>query len=293
GTGTGAGEAEGGAGWSGGFLGGDDDAVLEVICDSRPIRWEMNRGGTTIHFRAHFEGGSSALFKPEQAAAHSKWQAEVATYRLSRFLGIHRVPPSCEVEARREDLTSAEGVTAAFRTRLEAEVPVAQDGAVRGMMMYWVPHLHYDEIALEGDWREWLEAGARIPPGRLDDAAALSDLLLLDWLALNPDRWTGGNVRRAGSTRGPLVFIDNAAGFGSSAWVSPATVWSRFRITLRFRRGTVEALRRATDESLHDLLGDILTADQREALGQRRDEALRRIDWLIERLGADKVLFFE
>ena len=51
---------------------------------------------------------------------------------------------------------------------------------------------------------------------RADRGAELSDLVLFDYLIHNIDRWGGGftNVRTRGEG-GPLVFLDNAGGFGA------------------------------------------------------------------------------
>jgi len=275
-----------------GFRGGDDAALLAVLCEAAPVRWERNPRGTTIGFRLTFADGSQAAYKPDQTIGHSNWEAEVAAYRLSRRLGIHRVPPSCVRSATRDELAGAEGVTPDFRRRLGESVLFDADGTVVGMAMHWVPDLRGgEEYASDGEWPAWLAQGGRIPPERREDAAALSDLVLLDWLTLNTDRWTGGNVRRAGGPDGPLVFIDNAAGFGAAS--GEARVWAHFRRAQRFRRETVERLRALDDAALEALLSDILTMEQLDGLRRRRDRALDRIGELIGRFGEANVLFFE
>lgn len=276
-----------------GFLGGDDETLLAVICDDEPLRIERNARGTTISFRLHFGDGTSALYKPEQSLSHSRWEAEVATYRIGRLLGIHAVPPSCPRSMTRTQLARAEGSTADFRARLDAEVRFDADGAVEGMAMYWVPDLRDEPLAVDGDWRGWLAPNGRIPAGREDDAAGLSDMLLLDWLTLNVDRWTGGNVRRLGGADGPFVFIDNAAGFGTNPWSVTGAVWPRFRGVQRFRRAVVERLMALTHDELLDRLGDILDETQIADLFDRLDRAIARVDELIDLHGEDKVLVFE
>jgi hypothetical protein len=276
-----------------GFLGGDDEALLARICDEAPERWERNRGGTTISFRLVFADGTMAAYKPEQLVGHSHWEAEVAAYRLNRRLGMNRVPPSCRRSATRDELLEAEGVTADFRTRLRDEVPFDADGTVPGMAMYWVPSLKGgEEFALDGDWKWWVAKGGNIPEGREQDAAALSDMLLLDWLTLNVDRWTGGQIRRQGAMDGPIVLIDNAAGFGADPDQNTGRVWPSFRLAQRFRPAVVEQLRALDDGTIDELLGDILDSEQLRGLRERRDRALERIDQLIDQFGEDSVLYF-
>ena len=275
----------------GGFRGGDDDALLAVLCGAAPVRWERNPRGTTIGFRLTFPDGSQAAYKPAQTIGHSRWEAEVAAYRLSRRLGIHRVPPSCVRPATRDDLMGAEGGTPDFHRRLGESVLFDGDGTVVGMAMHWVPDLRGgEEYASDGEWPAWLAQGGRIPPERREDAAALSDLVLLDWLTLNTDRWTGGNVRRAGGPDGPLVFIDNAAGFGAES--GEPRVWAYFRRAQRFRRETVERLQALDDAAIAALLSDILSVEQLDGLRRRRDRALDRIGELIGQFGEANVLFF-
>jgi len=276
-----------------GFLGGDDEALLERICNGTPERWERNHGGTTISFRLVFADGTMAAYKPEQLVGHSHWEAEVAAYRLNRRLGMNRVPPSCRRSATHDELLGADGVTADFRTRVGDEVPFDADGTVAGMAMVWVPELKGgEEFALDGEWKWWVARGGNIPAGREADAAALSDMLLLDWLTLNVDRWTGGQIRRQGAMDGPIVLIDNAAGFGANPDQNTGRVWPSFRLAQRFRPVVVEQLRALDDATIDELLGDILDTEQLGGLRERRDRALERIDQLLDQFGEDSVLYF-
>jgi hypothetical protein len=162
------------------------------------------------------------------------------------------------------------------------------------MAMYWVPELRGgQEFDLGGDWKWWLARGGNIPEGRTADAADLSDMLLLDWLTLNTDRWTGGQIRRQGSMEGPLVLIDNAAGFGPNWQNNTGRVWPAFQLAQRFRAPVVERLRALGDEALDEQLADVLDCDQLQGLRERRDRALAHIAELLGRFGADSVLYFE
>ena len=143
------------------------------------------------------------------------------------------------------------------------------------------------------DWRWWIAKGGHIPRGREADAASLSDLMLLDWLTVNTDRWSGGQIRRSGSTTGPMVFIDNAAGFGPNGESQTGAVWPNFYRAHRFRVPVVERLRELDDETIDELLSDVLHVEQLEGLRARRDPALERIDELIEEFGRDSVLYFD
>ncbi|MFO0711990.1 MAG: hypothetical protein U0353_19230 [Sandaracinus sp.] len=126
-------------------------------------------------------------------------------------------------------------------------------------------------------------------------AAELSTLIVFDFLTHNADRWGGGytNVRTRGEA-GPIVYLDNAAGF-SRRRARLSTLDVRLAYVQRFERGFVRRLRRLDVEDLRarlatDPLAPILEDEQLEHLAQRRDAVLTHVDALTDALGAERVL---
>src|SRR5690606_33330899 len=110
----------------------------------------------------------------------------------------------------------------------------------------------------------------------------LSDLIVFDHLIQNVDRWGGAftNVRVRGSD-GPLVFLDNGAGF----WPQPSLplMNARLRHLERFRPATREALRRFDRGALEaamaeDALAPVLTDAQLDGLEARVAEVLAHFE---------------
>ena len=81
-------------------------------------------------------------------------------------------------------------------------------------------------------------------PDQESRPAELSDLIVFDYLTQNVDRWGGDftNLRIRGPG-GPLIYLDNGAGF----WLGEQRLGlmeARLKALQRFRRATVEAVRR-------------------------------------------------
>lgn len=86
-------------------------------------------------------------------------------------------------------------------------------------------------------------ARAGVEPDREDRDAELSDLVVFDFLTQNTDRWGGGNANVLTRGGGPIVFLDNAAGFPRRAPTRLGLMDARFRVVQRFRGRTIAALR--------------------------------------------------
>ncbi len=126
-------------------------------------------------------------------------------------------------------------------------------------------------------------------------AAELSDLILFDFLIHNGDRWGGGftNVRTRGA-EGPLIYLDNAAGF-SRRRARLTTLDLRLTFVQRFGSVLVRRLRRFELESYErrlatDPLAPILDEQQLAHLEERRVAALAHVDALLELHGQEQVL---
>jgi len=126
-------------------------------------------------------------------------------------------------------------------------------------------------------------------------AAELSDLILFDFLIHNGDRWGGGftNVRTRGAD-GPLVYLDNAAGF-SRRRARLTTLDLRLTYVQRFGSALVRRLRRFELDGYEqrlatDPLAPVLDEQQLAHLEERRVAALAHVDALVEVHGRERVL---
>jgi hypothetical protein len=258
-----------------GFLGQAEHDVIARLRSEALVAVRKGRGGRTLAFKVTLASGIKAYFKPEQSVSSAHWYAEVATYHLDRALGMGRVPP---VTSRSFDWRAL--VPAAGNDRRIPEVSVAADGQVRGALVAWIDEPLIPAKTPPG-WENWIRAepyprsavspyqrpsvlGAALnrahqrrveslPPELHYDSApeipqaelpaALSDMLILDFLTLNYDRFGGNNVNvLTRGPGGPLIFLDNGDGF-SSGPVRRHLCDERLEPLSRFRRRTIEALR--------------------------------------------------
>jgi hypothetical protein len=251
----------------------DDAPRLETLRHAAIVRIERGSGGRSVAFRLTFADGARGYFKPEQTFSGTSFQAEVAAYHVDRLLGLGRTPPTV---ARALPWGRLEAVLGADPRA--AEVIVQPDGTVRGSLSYWIEE-RLVPLQLGVGFERWFrvdpppyltpfqrarvylaqaagaepivppvgEEGAPLPPAgepdRADRGAELSDLILFDFLIHNIDRWGGGftNVRTRGPG-GPLVFLDNAGGFGPGR-ARIGFMDRRLLAVQRFRFRTIEAIR--------------------------------------------------
>ena len=160
--------------------------------------------------RLMFAGGDSAIFKP-LLKGDSSGRLEVAFFRLASLLGVHNVPVSVMrpiYPDRFERVLEAKGPET-FSKFMDT---VARDkkGRVWGAMIQWLKNL--------------APIGAEDGKGRLDVKQLfadesyrplwknLSDVIILDYLLANWDRFSGGNLFRF-SDSNELALIDHNEAF--------------------------------------------------------------------------------
>jgi hypothetical protein len=272
-----------------GFLGLDDEALLARICDAPIERLERNRGGSTVSFRLRLAGGQKALFKPQQQASVANFRAELAAYRMSRLLGLHRVPPACGRMVPRALLqhTADASGDAAFSQRVLTEL-LGRADAVPGAVLFWVPG-QLDEVPGNETYATLLDLAQPLAPEREGLAADLSKLLVFDFLNDNVDRWSGGNILQqrasAGAPPSAMLFMDNGASFSAihdGLGARPVEQARRLAAMGRFSRSLIDRVRALTADSIRaamsdDPLGACLSDTQIQAVLTRRDLVLARV----------------
>ena len=129
----------------------------------------------------------------------------------------------------------------------------------------------------------------------------LSNCVLFDYLIGNTDRWSGGNILALGKG-GPLIFLDNAAGF--TPWRRDKTLDERLAPLCRFRAATVAALRAVgpaatparrlsallADSLAGDALAPVIGQTQLSATDARLAALLDHVQRCIDTQGKDRVL---
>jgi hypothetical protein len=312
-----------------GFLGEPDAALLERLARGPLARVKKGSGGRSLAFKLTLADGTEGYFKPEQSFSGTIWFAEVVAHRLDRALSIGHVPP---VVARRLPWSSL--AAAAGDDERIPEVTIGGDGQVRGALIAWLSQPLVPARTPPG-WENWIRVEPFPPYGvtpfqrasqhgvalrevreraeqglgaaryyerapdadRPDRAAELSDMLVLDFLTNNIDRWGGGNgnVLTLGAG-GPLVMLDNSAGFSRGPH-RRSLMDGRFFPCQRFRKRTIDALERfdvaAFGAALaRDPLGPFLDAYLLAGLAERRTAVLAHVADLRARFGDAATLAF-
>ncbi len=246
------------------FMGQLDDEILNRICQLPIKSLRPLGGGSSISLRVTFEGGLLAALKPEQVRI-TRYQSEVAAYRLSRALGLGAVPPSCVRRFTREQLMA--GMPRALVERMQEELIVDEKGMVACAIIAWVPHLHGLRLEEAEWWRPLLLAGTPIPSHKRKRLLEISTLLLFDYLILNRDRWSGGNTHESD---GQMVFIDQGAAFGPERGHRRSrSALHKLKWSERFSRQVANNLFDLEVEPLLKELPELLTADEMDSLVYR------------------------
>lgn len=300
------------------FFGEPDAPIRAVLTSKNIVSVEKGRGGRSLGFKIVLEGGHKAYFKGEQVFSAANWFGELAAYHLDRMLGLHRVPamvsrqfawsqlePAAGADWRKPEMIIRNGqVRGAFVSWVTGGVRplVQQAGWERWMRVkYWPtslvspfqrPAVWAQELAqvrrLGEDWRS-KEDRARLralrpEPDRDDRPSELSDLIVFDYLIRNLDRWGGGNANvLIRGERGPLIFLDNAAGFEPGE-ARPSLMEARLHALQRFRRSTIAAVKAFDIKKYEARLATepvqpVLAASQLQALETRRQALLA---WVAE-----------
>lgn len=308
---------------SGHFLGVPDQLMRERMLQGEVAAIKKGSGGRSLAFKLTFTDGTEAYFKPAQSFSGANWYAEVAAYHLDRVLGLGRVPPV--VSRRMPWRMLRPAARGDFRV---PEVHIEADGSVRGALIYWLdgdlepastpPGFEnwlrvetfaawalspYKRLAAYGlDQREnRRRVRAGLPPRLYFDqppeeapdlAAALSDMVIFDYLTLNIDRWGGqnGNVLTYGPDH-QLIFLDNGAGFS----LGPPTrglMEDRLVLLQRFRRSTVAALKAMSLADFErrldgEVLAPIMGRELRAGVGIRRERVLQHIQQMERQHGSE------
>jgi hypothetical protein len=266
-------------------------------------------GGMSIKFMFRFAGGHKAIFKPNQTRSSARYKAEIAAYRLANHLGVDMVPPACE---RTMTLKALHRATAhprfkALRKRMDRELIVTRGGYVRGAAIHFVPRARETQLETNKGWHKWLRPGATpgattgattvatIPRAQRRRARAMADILLLDLLFHNPDRFTGGNLLEALPSR-RLLMIDNGASFRKVAHLDRTYHQESLKVMQRVRRVTYRRMLRLDEETLARVVrrplghsGSFLSWRERRALLKRRELLRAHVEGLIRTHGPKQV----
>jgi hypothetical protein len=300
----GAGEIAGATGATS-FLGVDERVILRRLCNGEVTRMQRNTGGSTLSFRVWFADGGRGLFKPQQTNSVANFRAEIAAYRMSRHLGLHRAPPACGRTILRSMLQRTADATGdmAFSTRVMREI-LGRGELVPGAMIYWVPG-GLENVPGSERYPDLLDTTKPLPEQDRALARDLSALLLVDFINDNIDRWSGGNILRQRTTaQNPspqMLFMDNGAAFTigrDNLGARPSDQAQRLARVTRVSRSLVARLRAMSAESLGremrlDPLGSPVGDNGLAAILTRRDRVIQHVDALITARGEAAVYAFE
>jgi len=275
-----------------------DEALIAHLSTAR-IHGARILSRRSMGLRVALEGDPDAVFKPrrreEDTARH-----EVAFYRLARLLGTGIVPVSTirrvfpvhlDDALRRDDPAAAD----AF---LEA-VHRDPSGMVEFAVIEWLTDL--GPAPFDGTRGvDRLVALLALTGPRPDEdplVAPASEMVVLDYLAGNWDRFTGGNLFTDADGR-RLILIDNNASFDRWSEGQRQRMEDLLGSVERFSRSQVERLRLLDGDTIESVMGEaegdesrpLLNRMEIERLLERRDELLEHIDGLAAGHGLERVL---
>ncbi len=290
-------------------------------------------GGSTVSLKYKVNDTTIAAIKPDQDLRQTMYRSEIAFFRICEILGCaFDVPENVPVRFKKSDFnalyaTNASGKNAGYRSKFEHLIWANENGEqyLYATQKEWITPFSGLPVEQMGNWRSVVEpdgthielrdllkrmlAGGRPTDinnlskytdwtkdlSTKDFARQLSDLMLLDFLTNNWDRFSqdpGNYGANCHIQPGGIIAIDNGAAF--PAWHAPRVV-KRLDVVKVFHRDLVTRLRALTPETLNDRLFPNPTKEEKKSLQrfwERRDQALKHIDQQIAKYGEDAVLAF-
>lgn len=283
----------------------DDKVIIEAISKKRLIGAKQI-GTTSLSFYFDLQGDIDAKFKP-QTYKGARWRMEIAAYHIGKLIGINAIPPAT---LKRE---SFEKVKTLLEKRgdLESAKRLSEDaidyaGVVKGAELYWVPKIIHSKVdTAEQYFESWARLLKTSTPLNSDEkilATQLSKLITFDYLIANWDRWSGGNVIFLGDRPEVLLFMDH-----NGAFVHPLSEKFQKRLDIMFNsvecfsKSLIQEIEKlseskiissfSSDPNLQD--EEILTKEEISDVIGRRDIIVKRVEELSQKLGKNKVFYFE
>ncbi len=252
-----------------------------------------------------------------------EWRNDIAAYRLCQLIVCHfRIPETREMLM---DKATLQALAAAGRDdtqdmvgRMKGDFDWDKDGVLHGSIRM-VPKGAPWPIEISQIWRPWLTAGsglaqldASVEPAHQQVAffgadrvypeihglharqlaRQVSSILLVDYLVNNWNRFAPTEEDWGSRTRiddGLISSVQDSAAFFSGESVR---VRGRFSWSKRFSRATVESLKKLDRKVAEEFLFPNASKDELgriDDLWTQRTRALRRIEKLVKKYGADDV----
>lgn len=287
------------------FGGVRDSELLEPLLTGELTKLKFNYGGSSLSYRADFDNGARAAFKPDQTNNQSTPRKEIAAYRINVLLGLDKVQPAIGRQFTERIIYKKLARYSRYLIPRMKDELVVEDKVVNGALSWWIPeidHARIDGYTLDstkgiGLWESYLKLGNEIPEESFDLLAQISKMLLFDFIINNPDRLTGGNCK-ASPDGATLYFMDNSLSF-SPYKKGVYHARENFKRAQKFSRSLVRAVRAMTEDDVRAALEpdrdpfEYLLSDREiEAVMGRRAYALDYIDELINEYGESDVLAF-
>lgn len=277
---------------------------------------------------------AKAALKPDQDLRQTMYRSGIAYYRMCQILGCRfDTPITRPARFSKADFNTLynavkTGKNRGYRSKFDHLIWAKEDGTTYLYVGYkeWISSFKPFPIEVTGAWSPYLKnPNAEVPELRnflknilsggrpesvkyldkfmeyagemtsRDILHQLSDMILMDYLTNNWDRFTGAKDNFGANCHfhsGGIIGIDNDAAF--PPWHAPRVV-RRLKLVEMFSRKFVENLRKIDpDELLVHLFPDPTKAELAsfERFKERRESALKYIDGLIKKKGEENVLVF-
>ena len=238
--------------------------------------------GSTVKFTIYVKQQNIELrtfFKPKhRSLKYTNPQGEVAAFRIAAILNIHTVPPAVL-----RTLSSSELLkllekygpeNKAFQFKKEV---LTSSDKLTGAMLLWIHHVkNFNKVKANFNF---IYSKRKIPTKNYKIVKQLTEIMAVDYLTSNYDRFSGGNILR--EKHGDILyFIDNGAAFGFEKGWDNAYLHNMITKMKKISIKMYKKLKNTPNFVFQKCLSDVLDKKQIENLLKRKKFLLSQFEKL-------------
>jgi hypothetical protein len=251
----------------------------------------------SMSLKLYLKDKKRAVFKPFLKGNRSA-RYEVAYYRLSKLLGIKNVPVSTmRTIPYAKIMGFLKKSSGYFAEQTSHKIKTDHKGMVKGAIIQWLNNLAPSNIDGANAVLNIKKILSQNFAGSPQLAENVSDMVVMDYIAGNWDRYTGGNLFIIKGSE-ELALIDNNNAFASWSARQEQRMNATLYASEKFSKKTIDAVKNLTPQKIKSAVtlpetisSCLLTESEIDRIIKRKEILLNYISTLNVKQGNRKIFF--